>query len=567
MYSESLYAGSNDRYVSRTDVELLDPNTPRTIKTGAPSRDGRIVARLHTGKPETEPLTDELVVEHDPSRTFDVVDLRGIQEDEEGWKLYDGERWGSDVQFLLMQPSVHDVDPQRGYKALRTGDSLVLGREDKLLNDRFELSGAISRQHVSIELDENDDLVVTDRNSTNGTSLEVRERSIAEDRIRDFGNQAMQRFSADDLFAAMQQSNETPAADVADHSEKVTSREISSSVVSAFVDKLKLKDGTVAPSIGELSADIRFQPRQGVEVDGREFFLSAPLVTQSGRQYVTGYTTNDTTGVIVPRLFYKSKSDGGWRTSPYFSLNHLDKGVGNLTDEANDFGGYVQMTKLSEEIDIALTKVLMTETVIEMTTNEIREHFNVTRLYDVDPDVDTYLSSTCDLVQGGRNLDVCLPGKGFGDDANFDYDNKILPEARRKLEVASLPDGLEPDFQSGPLRTYATEHTIAGQSDVRVYESLYDGKAVHWHIASDQTGRVWVDKLVYADNKLTDYGTYQEVLVGGVVNLKPFEYIEQFKGGKKGEDCDRYDDEYVDCRKTIDRLPWIQRFRTATNIQ
>ncbi|RYF28794.1 MAG: FHA domain-containing protein [Chloroflexi bacterium] len=519
---------------------------------------------------------------------FDIIDVRNASVDESGRKMYGDRLWAPGVQYIVTQPETYvDADSsKKGYMALRAGDVFEIGRESSKAEKVFELPDTVSRKHISFRVSEHGRLEVADLNSSNGTNLvryfydgdtpfiEEEHNPDAHNAIfvqdisqylRNLGSRAIdgrdepKRQLDIDVSAAFNFAQIVEA-----NSDRMQVKDIDKHTINAFAERLKRGGDTVAPSIEAIVVETNFQPTRGIEIDGREIFLSSMLHTGgegSERPYVIGYTKNDESGAIVPRCFYKSNSDGGWRVSPAYMMGRLDKGTSDLTSDLSDFGGYVQMTKLPE----ALNKILNEET----TQNPIRlhddeeilDHFSIHKLYGENAKVDSYLSATCEKVSGGKDLDVCLPGSGF-DSFGMDMEN-----VREKLGKVELPKGFEPDFDRGSKYQYDINHTIAGNAVVRVYDSVYMNENVQWHMAADESGRVWVDKLLYEDNSLTDYGTYSRVIVAGVVNLKPFEYDSQVSGAKMGVDVDRYNSDYVDMRKTIDKLPWIQKFRKANNIQ
>ncbi|MDN5275965.1 MAG: hypothetical protein JWN33_614 [Candidatus Saccharibacteria bacterium] len=129
-----------------------------------------------------------------------------------------------------------------------------------------------------------------------------------------------------------------------------------------------------------------------------------------------------------------------------------------------------------------------------------------------------------------------------------------------------LPSGFEPDFQEGPDRRYAIKHTLLGKSGVDVYPVTYRGKSIEWHVAHDQDGRVWLERLKFSTSDVTSYGTDADVILAGALNAKPLDYAECTEG-TIGRDYDNFDELYVDLRKTFDRMPWVRRFRAATGVR
>lgn len=73
---------------------------------------------------------------------------------------------GWNAKYLVIDPNSFDPKENTGFKGLRDGDSMVLGRNNTY--GRFNFSNNVSAEHVRISL-EDDELVIEDLNSKNGT--------------------------------------------------------------------------------------------------------------------------------------------------------------------------------------------------------------------------------------------------------------------------------------------------------------------------------------------------------------------------------------------------------------
>lgn len=73
----------------------------------------------------------------------------------------------TEIEAFIISPTDLDVNGKVGYKALRDGEEVEIGRANR---GRFNLGEFVSRRHVSISLDGHT-VSITDLNSTNGTFI------------------------------------------------------------------------------------------------------------------------------------------------------------------------------------------------------------------------------------------------------------------------------------------------------------------------------------------------------------------------------------------------------------
>lgn len=73
-----------------------------------------------------------------------------------------------EIGCFVIDPAI--FGPRAGYKALRDGESITLGRAGNYDSHRFHFSDTVSRTHVRLFRDE-DEIYITDLDSTNGTYL------------------------------------------------------------------------------------------------------------------------------------------------------------------------------------------------------------------------------------------------------------------------------------------------------------------------------------------------------------------------------------------------------------
>jgi len=296
------------------------------------------------------------------------------------------------------------------------------------------------------------------------------------------------------------------------------------------------------------------EPQVGLEVDGRKMAFSQ--VMNNGKyKFSVGYTRIGYE--VFPRLFYKSHSDGGWRVTPgmYTDDSSYSKGDFHMPE----YGQYVQATKPTEDVTAILAQLEKQESHITVpASRELRQNFLLSRrIVEHDASIEDEVKLT---EVRGRGLDAFLSGKGFRDPENVE-------ENRWEIEHQELPRGFKPDFSREPVKKYAMQHTLLGECKVDVYPAQYQGRIVDWHVAHDGAGRIWVDRIVPRDAKMTSYGTSSEVIIAGILSSKPIDYTSQVKGAQGGGvDIKEFDETYSDLSPTLNRQPWLKEYRRARGI-
>ena len=116
----------------------------------------------------------------DPGR-FVVVDLKDMPRAEDGQILYDGQKIAPDVRYLMIQPASLDWEKSKGYKGIRPGKVIDMGRRQEEMSKRFNFPPTTSANHFTIAADAKDgSLLIEDHNSTNGTAYRVIEETARE---------------------------------------------------------------------------------------------------------------------------------------------------------------------------------------------------------------------------------------------------------------------------------------------------------------------------------------------------------------------------------------------------
>ncbi|MDZ7785588.1 MAG: FHA domain-containing protein [Candidatus Saccharibacteria bacterium] len=149
-------------------------------------------------------------------------------------------------------------------------------------------------------------------------------------------------------------------------------------------------------------------------------------------------------------------------------------------------------------------------------------------------------------------------GAGEAGDALSDYVEKINSELSKEEGV--------PTFDS-PVETYMDSHPHLGQITKEVYEASINGARVHWHMAYDKEGRVWIDRIRSADSRATAYGTDETMMYSGILTTKPLEYNKQTTAIPTRFTSTKASGEYVDISKFLDQFAPIKSFRASRGVE
>jgi hypothetical protein len=503
-----------------------------------------MIGSVYLGDPRSEQDLREMDEEQ---RRLDIIDLRNAPLDSRG-KLYAGQVFDPSVNYLVIQ-GTPDWQNGKGYKGLRSGEVLTVGRKDKVSASRFDLSDPrISGNHMTIYGTDNG-LILEDNDSTNGTSYA---------KYNGEEQQAVSNTSADTLSSTTHETARTES----DLARVIDQREVANWQL--YMNETKDRQyGTVQ----DLIERPEFAPVTGVEIEDKTFLFSK-IMHASNRKIAIGYVSGgDAPGKIKPRLFYLSDSDGGWRSTP--GIDHdgiLSKGESELKiEEQDEHGHYVQLTKPNSDIVSVLERQDRMQSkqhdAGDSSAYEPVTYRDLTSIYAekrmMSEDHSTFADEVSVTEVTGLNMNAYLSGVGAA--------GGFL--SREKLHAMELPVGFEPDFSIEPSKVYRTNHTLAGETSVEVYSAELNGRPIEWHVAHDEAkNRVWIDRIVYKDGKVTTYGTQKEVIVAGALSAKPFDYVSQLSGMREGQDWNRYSQRYGDVSATLDEIPAIKHYRLSRAI-
>jgi hypothetical protein len=116
-----------------------------------------------------------------------------------------------------------------------------------------------------------------------------------------------------------------------------------------------------------------------------------------------------------------------------------------------------------------------------------------------------------------------------------------------------------PDFSQMPAIGMG-EHPVLGPYASEVYTKVVDGRTLEWHMGRDSQGRVWVERIRFADSQANAYGGDEEIPFIGILPTKPLEYKGQVDGLPEAWRKPSADKKYDDISGFLDQLLPIQRY-------
>lgn len=270
-----------------------------------------------------------------------------------------------------------------------------------------------------------------------------------------------------------------------------------------------------------LTADIlknnpELKPVRTLEIDGQKFAFS--WVFNDGKYDLCfGYVERN--WIIESRLFYKSHSDGGWRSAPVLEGKRFSKGE-NIVENSS----YTTTTKPDYRIDNFLNSVPQVDSTVSIGKyfSIINEDGSLNFLpYSDQMRQDVHMFDDGWLLQ---NLDRLTQDVGGG----FSKGNQLAQsELRRKFQSVKYPSWFIPDFfHSTPVATYKFEHTLVWDTYVAVYEGVLNGQKVEWHMAQSlhDPDMVWISNIRPSWGRISSFGTDVNPINSGILTSKPYEY-------------------------------------------
>lgn len=329
----------------------------------------------------------------------------------------------------------------------------------------------------------------------------------------------------------------------------------------------------------------KYPPTKGIALENRVFYFSTIYRDSTARLYVVMYTRNQD-GDTLARLFYKSRSDGPWRFSPYYRMPHhkLSKGTGVHYTQETKVHEFI--LKYLERIQKLQRKIPKDNCLVELFSFSDTVGFAILEIFREEVKQAKLSENTLKQLMV---LQSCMPGLCFGGEKVTG--SQQIKDMREKLFLLPMEvnlalqnkhlTGFVPDFSKMPLRKRVFRHIMLGYVEILVFKGVLEGRNIEWHMAYDKPGRVWIDRISYEDEKITSYGVPHEFINTGVLTNKPLEYYSQawklfsifYEPNKSGardfehrKNIGKGDYKYVDITPFLDQLDPIKAFRAARKI-
>jgi hypothetical protein len=331
-------------------------------------------------------------------------------------------------------------------------------------------------------------------------------------------------------------------------------------------DKLVLAGAEGDPKQIELTRQLlqkpEFAPTGVLHIDDKDFYVGK-VIRANGRDQAIMFVKDAASGKLLPRVFYKSVSDGGWRATPGATKDPED---GKIRFRKGEGLHYTQETKPHADITRYLDEANAVGHAVDYPGDPIKEYF----LIDSDlpkPEWDTFSRELRMYNSGGalRQFQKYQPG---------DLDSEYIPSSTDFAEKfrainchTQALEGFVPDFTAEPTATKRVGHTLLGYVNMDSFAASLNGRPIEWTMAYDKHGRVWVDRITFTDVLVNSYGVSSELINSGALTNKPIEYKQLITKLKPERDYVDFDATYADITPLLDNLVPIQEFRQAKGIQ
>lgn len=197
-----------------------------------------------------------------------------------------------------------------------------------------------------------------------------------------------------------------------------------------------------------------FSIEQTVCLDGKTFLLG-PVLTDGCYLYVISLVDSGD-GRFIPRLFYKSLSQGSWRCPPYIETVIKKGGKTKSSfykgDEMTNWS-YTQTTRVTRQLSLVLDTQEQKEKHKKVPENKIKKYFYEDNFTDLFNDPDFQYNKVLTFTEETE----CFDFQEHGFDADpFEYCKEIdkLVRKRREKKLKKNEDETTDDCVHGLLNEY-----------------------------------------------------------------------------------------------------------------
>lgn len=337
-------------------------------------------------------------------------------------------------------------------------------------------------------------------------------------------------------------------------------------------------------------------PTDRVEHEGR-FYYTGPTFSDSTGETFSVFYVQDGKGKLLTRLAHRDRLNGIWRVVEgiNFQQNSSKKKKGSGPTAAymlpkssiHQTQDGLLPTNVSEALEGTNRKQEPIESLTQDAIKKLLRDYFAKEVIKEDRDgverpkpaiePTSYVKEVRRFSDGGvldvlrltkpdnlTLLDPEFPAKG-GVPRSLGLKG-FITEANR---VAKLP-GFVPDFTQSPFETYGRTHPFLGDVILEVYKGELASKSVLWHMAHDDQGRIWVDRLELQEAAPTSYGVPAQVVDAGILTLQPL--VDKDKG--RYDLIKSYTRKVKDARETVldvteflDELAPISLYRAHRSIK
>ncbi len=359
-----------------------------------------------------------------------------------------------------------------------------------------------------------------------------------------------------------------------------------------------------------------FVPTKSLVLGGHTFYLCDRIIlsTSKIKRVQTIFYAQMENGRYHPRFVYLSRSYGDWRLSPFPHPYQYSKGT---------HVHYTQETTLADEFSVeywrqyeeatrdgkilpTYDKSLIGAEELASFVGEVPPSPLPSRPQSPEPSRPQSPEPSRPQSPEPRSMSLDFSNAMLGDDTGFEKESKIYNDGgflsflqdesaspgqmgnnstvtadfkkiSRKLKKNRSLRGFMPDFSQPPVKEFNASHLVpqgkepalTKQITVRVYKGLLKGEEILWYMCNDEENRIWIEKIIFADRKLTSFATPSRVINSGPLTNKPLEYLHQTKKWKWKKEKLKFagDAEYVDITPALDMLWPIQKYREALKLK
>ena len=295
--------------------------------------------------------------------------------------------------------------------------------------------------------------------------------------------------------------------------------------------------------------EIYWKPEHKIEIGNGVILETTNVIKQGSRQYLIWYVKKGSD--LHLRLFYRSNSEGVWRSCPW---NRLSPGFSKWEEIPNS--SYETTTRVDPRIgkqfdnlpvtiDVGGINPILGPSGVELyqryqsftpLRKEMISEINVEKLSRYNNAVEFYM--------------------------NKDSSDVIL--AYNSLEIPWL------DYKAMSPKSWANysyQHDFLWNVEVEVYSMQYNGNPVDIHFAraKHSPDKVRIENIVYSDAKLNSFGTYDKQINAGPLTAKPIDYDSQVPFDMRWNPHLWRD--YIDIRDLYQGNPIIKQYKQLKNIQ